>query len=104
VRDSGTGTDVSRPAGLTRQEVQVHLGAAVVGTLLTWALVGVLTVPLAWRSAALAAGITIVVRALLLLAALGRAEWRREGPPARAYLRVAARFGVAFVLAGLATG
>jgi hypothetical protein len=88
---------------LGRTELLVHAGAAGVGALVTVLLVGVTTAALVWRSAALASGLSLVVRALMLLIAVGRAEWRREGPSIRVYLRVGARFAVAFVLAGLAT-
>jgi len=89
--------------GGRRDEAFLHIGVALLGVGLTWALVGTLTFPLAWRSAALSASLSLVIRALLMLVRIGRAEWRSERPPTRAYLPILARFAVAFLLAGVAT-
>jgi hypothetical protein len=86
-----------------RHESLLHVGAAIVGAGSVVALVGTATAPLLLRSGALAAAFTLVVRGLVLLLHLGRAEWRREGPATSAYGRVGARFLIAFILAGLAT-
>ena len=103
VRDVVPGQRGASDARLTRRELLVHLGTAVSGALVATGLVGMLTLPLAWRSAALASALTVVVRALGLLVVTGRSEWRRERPSVRVYLRIAARFAAAFLLAGVAT-
>jgi hypothetical protein len=84
-------------------ESLLHVGGGVLGVLVVVGLVGAVTGPLLWRSAALASALTLVVRGLFLLAGLGRSEWRRERPSTAVYAQVAGRFLLAFLLAGVAT-
>jgi type IV secretory pathway TrbD component len=85
------------------RELLVHLAAAVLGPIVAVALLGGANADLVWRTASLAAALTLVVRGMQRALTLGREEWHRNAPPLRSYGWVAARFGVAFVLVVVAT-
>ena len=57
----------------------------------------------AWRGPVVGAAAGLLVGGLRRLAGLARLEWRREAPPARAYLAALAPVLAALVLAGVAT-
>ena len=57
----------------------------------------------AWRGPAVGAAAGLLVGGLRRLVALARLEWRREAPPARAYLAAVIPILAALVLAGVAT-
>jgi len=86
-----------------RREVLLHGAAAVIGASIGLALVGSVVIGLLWRAAALSSALTLVVVAIIRALALGRSEWRREPPSRREYAQVVARFGVAFMLAVVAS-
>jgi hypothetical protein len=56
-----------------------------------------------WPVAILPVALLLIVRALLRLVQLGRAEWRREPYGARAYVGVITRFFVAYLIVAIAS-
>lgn len=85
------------------REAFVHLGAAIAGPTVGVLLLGTTAPVLIWRSGALTVSLSLVGAALVLLARLGRSEWRRQRPPLRAYAGVVGRSVGALVLVVLAT-
>lgn len=85
------------------REPLVHLLAAVIGPLAGVLLLGTFAPSLVLRTAALALAFTLVAAGLVRSVALGRSEWRRDRPSARAYAGVAGRFLVGFLLVVVAT-
>ena len=87
---------------LRRESVQVVV-ALVIGALLALALLQGVGASIAWRLAVLPLALLLVVRGLIGLVGLGRAEWRRDRPRRRAYVAVLLRFTIAYVIVVAAT-
>ena len=56
-----------------------------------------------WRLLVVGAALVLVLAGFVGLVRIARAEWRRESPARGRYLRVVARFALAFVLVLIAT-
>lgn len=80
------------------------VGAALVGPAVGALLLGSAAPVLLLRLAAASAALVLVVAGLMATLRLARAEWMRSHPARGAYVRVAVRFGAAFVLLAVATG
>ena len=92
------------PLTRLRRSEAVQLGAALVaGVLLATILLGGLGSDERWRIVVLPVALLLVTRALIALAGIARAEWRRDRTGLRAYVGVVARFAIAYVIVALAS-
>jgi hypothetical protein len=88
-------------SAIRRESVQIVL-AFLAGVLLSLGLLGGREVAGLWRPAVLPVALLLVVRALVGMARLGRAEWRRDRTGARPYLAVVLRSVIAYLLVVIA--
>jgi hypothetical protein len=87
----------SRSEVLRREPLQL-VAALALGSVLAAVLLGGAGVGAVWRVVVLPVALLLIVRGLIELVKLGRAEWRREVTGVRAYLAVIARFVIAYFL------
>ena len=94
--DAGRRRDA--PRSWLRSEPLQLASALVLGVVLAVTLLGGIAQDEVWRVAILPVAFLLIVRALVRLVELGRAEWRRERTAVRAYLGVVARFVLAYLI------
>jgi hypothetical protein len=91
-------------ASVLRSETVQVLIALGLGAVLAVVLFGDLTGQRQWRLIVLPVALLLVIRGLVGLLLIGRAEWRREPTGARNYLLVVLRFAGAYVVVAAAMG
>ncbi len=96
--EPGAGRPHASPPSWPYAEAAQYAIALALGLVVAMALLGGIGQRETWRVIVLPVALLLIIRALLRLLQLGRAEWRRERTAARSYLGVVARFVLAYLI------